>query len=579
MSQSLSNLPTGAKVKFGKHQVNSETAQAIVWTIVAKNHSCTPAYPTNAITLHATEILDLRCFDAKEPNNSVSDRVSYGNNRYAVSNMTNWLNSKAAAGSWYSAQHSADQSPNSSSYVYAGTEHASRPGFLNLFSDNEYNAILDTTIRTAKPSIDGAGYEDITVKVFLPSRMEVGLGQENSISEGAAWGYYTSDSARIAYLTQQCYSNTKSLSKPSSKTTAWYWWLRTPHYSFAYIARIVYSSGCLSGRSAYYGDYGVRPALNLSSSLLVSDDTDSDGCYTFVWNQSPTKPSYINVPTSVYGGKTAVIDWGTSTDPDGNLSGYILQRKVGTGSWTQIYKGSNRTYTDTITYGWTTVQYRVCAYDSQGATSDYQESASRTVINNQAPTISGSDGNLGTKTTEFTQTYTVDDADEDSVTIVESIDNTTVRSYVATLGTSNTFSVTNETWLKLSNDSHTMQIKATDSFGNVSTRNYTFTKSVNSFTIQNTTPYQSDSRPTRIKISVTRSIPTESDFKVYVCNNGYDTSPTWEEATSSVTGGLVHIFENETKTAATWGVVIKVVVTRGEGEGACYVSQIGGNFE
>ena len=59
MSQLLSNLPTGAKVKFGKFQVNSETAQPIVWTVVAKNHQCTPAYPTNAITLHAAEILEL----------------------------------------------------------------------------------------------------------------------------------------------------------------------------------------------------------------------------------------------------------------------------------------------------------------------------------------------------------------------------------------------------------------------------------------------------------------------------------------------------------------------------------------
>ena len=33
--------------------------------------------------------------------------------------------------------------------------------------------------------------------------------------------------------------------------------------------------------------YGVRPALNLSSSLLVSDSTDADGCYTFVWT-NPT---------------------------------------------------------------------------------------------------------------------------------------------------------------------------------------------------------------------------------------------------------------------------------------------------
>lgn len=97
--------------------------------------------------------------------------------------------------------------------------------------------------------------------------------------------------------------------------------------------------------------------------------------------------------------------------------------------------------------------------------------------------------------------------------------------------------------------------------------------------IQNNEPYGSDTRPTRIKITVSRSIPAESTFKVYVCNNGYDASPTWEDATTSVTGGLVHVFENETKTGAAWGVLIRVEVTRGDGEGACYVSQIGGNFE
>ena len=580
MSQLLSNLPTGAKVKFGKFQVNSETAQSIVWTVVAKNHQCTPAYPTNAITLHAAEILDLRCFDAKEPSNSNSDRQNYGNNRYSVSNLDQWLNKDAAGGAWYSAAHSADHSPDTSAGTGGyGTQYATRPGFLNGFTDEEKAAILSTTIRVVKPSVDGGSYEDVVRKVFLPSTTEVGLSNENSIAEGAAWGYYTSNTARIGYVTQQCFSNTPSSSKPSSKTTAWYWWLRTPNYSFANGARIVYSDGGLNGRYACSGSGGVRPALNLSSSLLVSDSTDSDGCYTFVWNQAPTKPSYINVPTSIYGGKSAVIDWGASTDPDGNLSGYILQRKVNSGSWTQIYKGANRTYTDSITYGWTTVQYRVCAYDSQGATSDYQESASRTVINNQAPVISGSDGNLGTKTADFTQTYTVTDADGDSVTVEETIDNETIRSYVVTLGATNTFSVTGETWLEQSNGSHTMKIKATDSFGNTATRTYTFTKSVSGFTIQNTTPYTSDTRPTRIKITVTRNIPAESDFKVYVCNNGFDTSPTWEDATTSVTGGLVHVFENTTKTGATWGVIIKVVVTRGDGEGACYVSQIGGNFE
>lgn len=580
MSQLLSNLPKGAKVKFGKYSVNGETAQSIIWTVVAKNHSCTPAYPTNAITIHASEILDLRCFDAKEPNNRDSNRKSYGNNRYSVSNIHQWLNKDSAGGAWYANAHTADHSPDTSDGCGGyGTQYAARPGFLNGFTSEEKAAILDTTIRVVKPNQDGASYEDITCKVFLPSTTEVGLANENSIAEGAAWGYYTSNALRVGYVTQQCFSNSPSSSKPSAKTSAWYWWLRTPYYSYSYNARRVNSDGSLGSNYAYYGYIGVRPALNLSSSLLVSDSTDADGCYTFVWNAAPSTPGYINVPTSVYGGRTASIDWGTSTDPDGNLAGYILERSVNGGEWTQVYKGANTSYTDNITLGWTTVQYRVCAYDTQDARSAYQTSASRTVINNQAPVISGSDGNLGTKSAEFSQTYKVTDADNDSVTVEERIDGVLIRSFVVTLGATNTFAVTDSTWLMQTNGSHTMTITATDSFGNSATRTYTFTKSVNSFTIVNTVAYSADVRPTRIKVTVTRNIPAESSFKVYVCNNGNDASPTWEDATSSVTGGLVHIFENETKTAPTWGVKVKVEVNRLDGEGACYVSQIGGNFE
>lgn len=287
MPQALSNLAVGAKVKFGKYQVNTEDAQPIVWTIVAKNHQCTPAYPENAITLHAAEILDLRCFDAKEPSNSNVDRQYYGNNRYSVSNLDQWLNKDAVANAWYTAAHATDQSPNSSSVVYANTTYANRPGFLNGFTTDEINAILPTTIRVVKPSVDGGSYEDIQRKVFLPSTTEVGLSNENNIAEGSAWGYYTRNSARIGYVTQQCFSNTPATYKPSSSTTAWHWWLRTPRYSGAGGARHVRSDGSLNGDNAYGGDNGVRPALNLSSSLLVSDSTDADGCYTFVWT-SPT---------------------------------------------------------------------------------------------------------------------------------------------------------------------------------------------------------------------------------------------------------------------------------------------------
>lgn len=288
MPQALSNLAVGSKVKFGKYQVNTEDAQPIIWTIVAKNHLCTPAYPENAITLHATELLDLRCFDAKEPDNSNSDRQNYGNNRYLVSNIDQWLNKDSASDAWYSAAHSADHSPDTTAGTGSyGTQYASRPGFLNGFTDDEKAAILSTTIRVVKPSTDGGSYEDVVRKVFLPSTTEVGLSNENRIAEGAAWGYYTSNTARIGYVTQQCFSNTPSSSKPSSKTTAWYWWLRTPYCSSANGTRYVLSDGSLRISTAYSGSCGVRPALNLSSSLLVSDSTDADGCYTFVWT-SPT---------------------------------------------------------------------------------------------------------------------------------------------------------------------------------------------------------------------------------------------------------------------------------------------------
>lgn len=283
MAQPLSNLSVGAKVKFGNHQVNTEAAMPIIWTIVAKNH---PGYPANAITLHAEKIIDLRCFDAREPNNPDSNRKNYGNNRYSVSNIDQWLNKDSAAGAWYTAQHTHDQSPDAAN-VNNNTPYNNRPGFLNHFSAEEKNAILTTTLRVVKSSTDGGGYEDITRKVFLPSTTEVGLADEGGTAEGTAWGFYTSHAARVAYLTAQAYNNTLSSSKPSAIGNAWYWWLRTPGSSYAYNARDVRAGGTLSSSGAHYGNRGVRPALNLLSSLLVSDTTDADGCYTFVWWNPP----------------------------------------------------------------------------------------------------------------------------------------------------------------------------------------------------------------------------------------------------------------------------------------------------
>ena len=374
MSQALSNLAVGSKVKFGKYQVNREKAQPIIWTIVAKNHVSTPAYPSNSVTLHAAEIIDLRCFDAKEPNNTAFGRRDYGNNRYAVSNIKQWLNSRAAANSWYSSQHSYDHSPNSSVYVNFGTQYAAKAGFLNLFSDDEYNAILNTSILTAKPTEDGGDSETIVTKVFLPSKIEVGVSQENNISEGASWEYYTSNSLRQGHLAAQCFDNTSSSLKPDSKDEAWSWWLRSPEYSMTSNVRTVLDTGQVSTKNSYNGSIGVRPALNLSSSQLVSDTTDSDGCYTVVFANPLTPPATISVPSAITAGDSIAVSWGAVSGADS----YKLERSANGGGFTQIYSGTATSYTDTALTTWSKVQYRVASV-KDNVSSDWTTSVERTV--------------------------------------------------------------------------------------------------------------------------------------------------------------------------------------------------------
>ena len=321
-----------------------------------KNHA---GYPSNSVTLVTNQIIKMLCFDATEPSNGNSDRRSYGNNRYIYSNLRQWLNSPAAAGQWYTAQHSADQTPDSS-HVWSGyNAYSGLAGFLNAFTANERAALLNTTITVGKSSTDGGGTETCTDKIFPLSCTEVGLSGDHVC--GSKLAIFSDNNSRIATVTASCVANSNYSSNPGSGA-AWYYWLRDAYAGSAYYARFVGADGALYWNYACSGRDGLRPACNLSSDLLISDSVDSDGCYTVIYNQAPTAPSSITVPSEVLGGESLSISWAASTDPDGNLSGYVLERKVGSGTWAQIYKGSSRSYTDAITYGWTSVQYRVKAY-------------------------------------------------------------------------------------------------------------------------------------------------------------------------------------------------------------------------
>lgn len=144
-------------------------------------------------------------------------------------------------------------------------------------------------------------------------------------------------------------------------------------------------------------------------------------------NSAPNAPASISVPTSVKGGETIVITWGAATDPDGNLTGYILEKKTDNAGFSQIYKGSSRSLSDTITVGSNTVQYRVKAYDSYGKESSYRMSNIITVANNSTPEISGKDEDLGGKKTPFKINLSVSDKDGDTVNVVAKLNGSILK--------------------------------------------------------------------------------------------------------------------------------------------------------
>ena len=539
--------------------------------------------------------------------------------------------------------------------------------FLNLFESNIKNAIKQVKLPYRKGSGTSttvtSGSNGLSAKIFLLSATETSFSFSYMPSgEGAELAYFkgcadnSSDSKRVAYL----------------NGSATVWWLRSPSCGNFVSALYVNSSGDWNVSSCA-SSYGIRPALILPSTLLVSDDGtvstntapstpgsisvpssimggtnisiswakssdaesnlagykverstnggsswsqiyqgtatsttnnvafgttsvmyrvkayDTEGLesgwrtssqVTVVNNNAPSAPPSIAVPNDVKGGSTLVISWTAASDSDGNLSGYILERSTdGGSSYTQVYKGNALTYTDTITKGWSTVMYRVKAYDSYNAQSGYTTSTKRTVDNNTAPTITTSSAaNLGTKSSGFTISYSVDDKDAgDTLTVTEKLDGTTKRTYTATRKTTNSFAVTGEYFQKITNGSHTMTVTVTDGKATV-TKTFTFTKAVTAASITLAKPMEADAQITLCAITVGGLIPADAVFKVEVTNNGKDSSPVWEDATTEARNGRNHLFTNQTA-ANGFAFNFRVTAERGASGESGYIASIQGGFQ
>ena len=555
MAKLLSALPVGAIVKSANTKYNGKQIRFIV------GHQA-----TDRTKLVTESIITLKAFDAKEASNSNSDRKNYGNNRYSVSNIDQWLNS--AASSWYSARHSADAAPTNANVWSNYNEYDTEAGFLANFEADFRAAILDTVIRVAKNTVtDGGGYEDITRKVYLLSNTEVGLANENSVAEGTVWSYFNSATRRQCKPTAEAVSKSEYTNSSLNASSAWYWWLRTPYAGDANVARVVGTDGSLSNDYAYYGRYGVRPALELASTNLVSDSTDTDGAYILQWNQPPTDPSSISYGTP-QAGNELTITTGGSSDPEGDAISYVWERRTDSGAYTQIGITTTKSITDTVPASGTTYQVRVKAVDANGLESGYCTGSAKTISYNTAPVISGSDTNVGAKTDPFSHAYTVTDAQASSqtLTVVETLTNgsetITLRTFTATSGATNTIDLT-DVWLKLIAGTHVLTITASDGAGGTATRKITFSRTVSR--IAAARAFSTDALVQKVFISLyPTERPADSTLYLEVTNNPFDDSPVWEEITSKV-NSLVHVFSNTTA-ANGYGLGYRFYILKGDEE-------------
>ena len=219
---------------------------------------------------------------------------------------------------------------------------------------------------------------------------------------------------------------------------------------------------------------------------------------------------------------------------------------------------------------------KITATDGKGGTSYRRLTFKRT---NSAPTISGQDVDLGHKTGNFAEAYTVSDVEGDNVVVTEFVDDKQIRAYQATLGQETTIELTREMWLTLTNGNHQLRVEAVDGNFATSVRVWNFSKTERVISFQLKAPEETDEAAS--KVLVTPTWHTEgAEVLVEACNNAFDEVPTWENITAMVAINRVYNFTNKTKTAEKWGVNIRFTITKNEGyEGEVSISGFGGAYE
>lgn len=301
----VADLPIGSQIIMGKNKFSNKYQNGeedIVWLLMSKDHSKKDdGYPNNAVTMITKDVIRYMGFDAKEPNNVITERKNYGNPRWRTSNIRQWLNTSGLAGQWFVAQNlgtsgrdNKDTKPDAVNLLNVARNYPydTDEGFMNWFNATEKKYLLPATVKTVVP-IDSDGQTSSNPQIettmdyfYLPSLAEItGTNFVFSVNhplEGAMVlpnsTYRNAKATNLSLINGAFYSYALDTNKDYA--------YRSPANASELLKYVDNGSTGTYGKVKPYDNHGVRPMTNLSYEAIVVE-TSTAGVYRLVDNAKP----------------------------------------------------------------------------------------------------------------------------------------------------------------------------------------------------------------------------------------------------------------------------------------------------
>lgn len=250
-------------IDCGTNNANDVT-DGRTWNVYAKGSTTSKQTGTTSNGTGGTLLGTIGATNAHKPEGNLNgiSRVVYGYGRWSQSAHRQWLNSDAAAGSWWTPQNPWDRPP---------AQHSSVRGFLAGCSPEFLEILEPVDVVTALNTVEGHAEATETTqdKIFLPSLQEMYVTPQLADVEGVDWDYNKALAAEAGLTGKFAQGGTYEILKKynvSSKASAVYVFLRSCYRGYASGEWYVHGSGYVNGNYASYAYRGC-PACIIKKSV------------------------------------------------------------------------------------------------------------------------------------------------------------------------------------------------------------------------------------------------------------------------------------------------------------------------